>query len=80
MPVKEKWAGFSRARLRSFDTKANSQGEAQNSAIKSDNGVKANMSIANAAEAMSRKADFANLTKSLKVARQISTTPPWTTS
>lgn len=30
MPVKEKWAGFSRAKLRSFDTKATSQGEAQN--------------------------------------------------
>ena len=80
MPVKEKWAGFSRAKLRSFDTKATSQGEAQNSAIKSDNGVKANMSIANAAEAISRKTDFANHTKSLKVARQISTTPTWTTS
>ena len=45
MPVKKKWAGYVRATIRSFDVRTTSQGEAQNSSIKSDNGVKANMNI-----------------------------------
>ena len=57
MPVKTKWAGYVRATIRSFDVRTTSQGEAQNSSIKSDNGIKANMTICRTAEAINMKAD-----------------------
>ena len=80
MPVKTKWAGYVRATIRSFDVRTTSQGEAQNSSIKSDNGIKANMTICRTAETINMKADNSYKVKKMESTRNLSTTPTWTIS
>ena len=80
MPVKTKWAGYVRATIRSFHVRTTSQGEAQNSSIKSDNGIKANMTICRTAEAINMKADNSYKVKKMESTRNLSTTPTWTIS